>query len=59
MPYWLARAQTDLAVSLIAQGRHDEASALLDEAAATLQRLGAGPALERVLRLRDEQPVEA
>jgi tetratricopeptide (TPR) repeat protein len=59
MPYWLARAQTDLAASLRAQGRGDEASALLDEAAATLQRLGAAPALVRVLRLRDDQPVEA
>jgi hypothetical protein len=56
MPYWHARAQTDLAELL---GPGGEASALLDEAAATLQRLGAAPALDRVLRLRDEQPVEA
>jgi class 3 adenylate cyclase/tetratricopeptide (TPR) repeat protein len=59
MPYWLGRAQADLAASLLAQDRRDEASALLDEAAATLQRLGAAPALDRVLRLRDERPVEA
>jgi class 3 adenylate cyclase/tetratricopeptide (TPR) repeat protein len=59
MPYWHARAQTDLAASLRAQGRGDEASGLLDEAAATLQRLGAAPALDRVLRLRDEQPQDA
>jgi tetratricopeptide (TPR) repeat protein len=56
MPYWVARAQTDLAASLLAQGRRDEAPAVLDEAAATLQRLGAAPALERILALRDTQP---
>jgi tetratricopeptide (TPR) repeat protein len=55
MPYWLARARGDLAAWLLGQGRADEAGPLLDEAATTLQRLGAAPALARVLALREQQ----
>lgn len=50
-PYWLARAQTDLAAWLIDQGRAGEAAPLLGEATATLQSLGAAPALARAQEL--------
>jgi class 3 adenylate cyclase/tetratricopeptide (TPR) repeat protein len=46
-PYWRAVAQTDLAACLVAEGRGDEAGPLLREATATLEGLGAAPALER------------
>jgi hypothetical protein len=46
-PFWLANLQTDLAAAKIAQGRQDEARALLAEAVATLRELGAAPALGR------------
>ncbi len=46
--YWLARAQTDLAAWLIDRGRSAEAAAVLSEASATLELLGAGPALARI-----------
>ncbi len=46
-PYWLARAQVDLAAWLIENGRRDEAVPLIDEATAALQRLGAEPLLAR------------
>jgi len=51
-PYWTAVTQTDLAAWLIGRGRRDEAAALLDEATATLRRLGAAPALAHALDLR-------
>ena len=46
-PYWLARAQTDLAAWLIDQSRPGEAAPLLDEATVALESLGAAPALAR------------
>ena len=52
-PYWLARAQTELAAWLIDQGQMAEAAPLLDEAIATLERLGAEPALRRARALAD------
>jgi tetratricopeptide (TPR) repeat protein len=55
-PYWLARTQTDLGAWLLDQGRADEAAPLLDEATATLERLGAEPALERARALGDPAP---
>ena len=51
-PYWRARAQSDLAASLIDQGRAEEAEPLLEEAIATFDELGAAPALERARRLQ-------
>jgi class 3 adenylate cyclase/tetratricopeptide (TPR) repeat protein len=51
-PYWLARAQTDLAGWLIEAGRAAEAPPLLDQAVPVFERLGAAPALERAQRLR-------
>ena len=50
-PYWLARAQSDLAAWLIERGRSEEAAALLDVAVATFEQLGAEPALARARRL--------
>jgi hypothetical protein len=50
-PYWLARARTDLAAWLIEGGRGGEATHLLDDAAAALEELGAGPELVRARRL--------
>ncbi|HTU77848.1 MAG TPA: adenylate/guanylate cyclase domain-containing protein [Solirubrobacteraceae bacterium] len=50
-PYWLARAQTDLAAWLIEQDRRGEAAPLLGEATATLESLGATPALARAREL--------
>ena len=50
-PYWLAVAQTDLAAWLIGESRASEAAPLLDEAADTLESLGATPALARVQEL--------
>ena len=50
-PYWGARTRTDLAACLLPQGRSAEAHALLDEAAAALEALGAAPALARVREL--------
>ena len=46
-PFWLARAQTDLGEWLTAHGRRDEAAPLLEDAIATLEELGAQPALAR------------
>jgi class 3 adenylate cyclase/tetratricopeptide (TPR) repeat protein len=51
-PYWLARAQMDLAGWLIDSGRGPEAAPLLDEAIAVFERLGAAPALARAMGLR-------
>ncbi len=50
-PYFTARAQTDLAAWLIAEGREPEAVAVRDAAIATLARLGAEPALARAREL--------
>ena len=50
-PFWLARAQIDLAAWLTERGRSSEAASLVDEAAGTLERLGAAPALARARRL--------
>jgi class 3 adenylate cyclase/tetratricopeptide (TPR) repeat protein len=55
-PHWLARAQTALAGWLIERNRLDEAIPHLDEAGATLERLGAMPALARVHELRGLRP---
>jgi class 3 adenylate cyclase/tetratricopeptide (TPR) repeat protein len=55
-PHWLARAQTTLAAWLIDRNRADEAVPHLDEAGATLERLGAMPALARVHELRGPRP---
>ena len=46
-PYWLAVARTDLARWLVDRGRAPEAADLLDRARASLEALGAAPALER------------
>jgi class 3 adenylate cyclase/predicted ATPase len=51
-PYWLARAELDLAAWLQGQGRHSESALLLAEAAATLEMLGAAPALRRARALQ-------
>jgi tetratricopeptide (TPR) repeat protein len=51
-PYWLARAQTDLAAWLIDRDRDTEAQPLLDDAIGTLEGLGAAPALARARDLR-------
>jgi tetratricopeptide (TPR) repeat protein len=58
-PYWLARAQTDLAGWLIGQDRGEEAAGLLDEAIVTFERLGAEPALARARALRLSPPEPA
>jgi class 3 adenylate cyclase/tetratricopeptide (TPR) repeat protein len=58
-PYWLARVQTDLAAWLLRQERVDEAVALLGEASATFEGLGAAPALARVRELRLSVPAPA
>jgi hypothetical protein len=58
-PYWQARAETAFAAWLLEHGRGSEAAPVLDHAATVLQELGAAPALDRVLRLRDEQPQDA
>lgn len=50
-PYWLARAQSDLAAWLIEHGRSEEAAPMLNEAVATFEDLGAEPALARVREL--------
>jgi tetratricopeptide (TPR) repeat protein len=55
-PHWLARAQTTLAAWLIERNRADEAVPHLDEAGATLERLGAMPGLARVHELRGLRP---
>ena len=46
-PFWLARAQTDLAAWFTERGRSSEAASLVDEATGTLEQLGAAPALAR------------
>jgi class 3 adenylate cyclase/tetratricopeptide (TPR) repeat protein len=51
-PYWLARAQTDLASWLIDQDRSSEAEPLLREACVALEALGARPALVRAQALQ-------
>jgi class 3 adenylate cyclase/tetratricopeptide (TPR) repeat protein len=58
-PYWLARAQTDLAAWLLGQDRAPEAAPLLDDAIATLERLGAAPALAGARELRLSSPAPA
>jgi class 3 adenylate cyclase/tetratricopeptide (TPR) repeat protein len=58
-PYWLARAQTDLAAWLMAQERGDEAAVLLDEAIVTFERLGAAPALAHARELQVSSPTLA
>jgi class 3 adenylate cyclase/tetratricopeptide (TPR) repeat protein len=58
-PYWLAVARAELAEWLLEQGRDEDAAPLLEQAATVLQELRAAPALDRVLRLRDEQPQDA
>jgi class 3 adenylate cyclase/tetratricopeptide (TPR) repeat protein len=55
-PYWLARAQTDLAAWLIEQDRNTEAAPLLQAASATLESLGALPSLARAQALQTAQP---
>jgi hypothetical protein len=55
-PYWLARAQTDLAAWLVDQGRAPEAVPLRDEAVAALEPLGAAPALARARALLAPEP---
>ncbi len=45
--YWLAVAQTDLAIWLRSRGRRGEAATPLTEAIEALQAIGAGPALAR------------
>ncbi len=46
-PYWLSRAQTDLAAWLAASGRGGELAALIAAAIATVEQLRAAPALAR------------
>jgi class 3 adenylate cyclase/tetratricopeptide (TPR) repeat protein len=53
--YWLARAETDLAVWLIDRDRRVEAIPLLERAADTQQSLGAAPALAHIRRLMAPQ----
>jgi class 3 adenylate cyclase/tetratricopeptide (TPR) repeat protein len=55
-PYWRALAQADLAEWLRAEGRAEEAAALLDEAVSTLVGLGARPALRLLGRDADGLP---
>jgi tetratricopeptide (TPR) repeat protein len=50
-PFWLARAQTELAASLLERGRQDEAGGLVEEATTGLEALGAAPALARAREL--------
>jgi len=50
-PFWLSRAGNDLAELLIAEGRAAEALPELEAAAEALERLGAGPELERARSL--------
>ncbi len=50
-PYWVARAQIDLAACLLGQDRSAQAQTLLADAATTLQALGAQPALVRAREL--------
>jgi tetratricopeptide (TPR) repeat protein len=58
-PYWLAVARAGLAEWLLERGRDEDAAPLLEQAATTFQELRAAPALDRVLRLRDEQSQDA
>ena len=58
-PYWLARAQTDLASVLIDDHRAPEARVLLDEAITVLKDLRAAPALERAENLLAGLPIVA
>jgi tetratricopeptide (TPR) repeat protein len=55
-PYWLARAQTDLASWLIDAGRGTDAAPLLDEAIKVFESLRAAPALARALELSSTEP---
>ncbi len=50
-PYWLARAQNDLAAWLIDRGRAGDATALLVEAGGALESLRAAPALAGIQAL--------
>jgi class 3 adenylate cyclase/tetratricopeptide (TPR) repeat protein len=54
-PYWLARAQADLARWLIEHGRPAEAALLLDDAIPVFESLGAAPALAQANHLRSRQ----
>jgi class 3 adenylate cyclase/tetratricopeptide (TPR) repeat protein len=58
-PYGLAMARVAQARRLLEQGRDQDAALLLEQAATTFQDLRAASALDRVLRLRDEQPQDA
>jgi class 3 adenylate cyclase/tetratricopeptide (TPR) repeat protein len=55
-PYWLARAEMDLASWLIGQRRADEAAPLLHEAIELLQPLSAAPALAQARELLASVP---
>jgi len=55
-PYWLARAQMDLAAWLIDSGRAAEAGPLLDAAIEVFGSLGAAPALARAEELKGGRP---
>ena len=55
-PYWLARAQMDLAAWLIDSGRAAEAGPLLDAATEVFGSLGAAPALARAEELKGGRP---
>jgi hypothetical protein len=50
-PYWRGCAEIDLANWLTGQNRGSEAAALLETAIATLQALGAAPALARASQI--------
>ncbi len=56
-PYWLACTQTDLARWLVEQNMGAAAGRLLDEASATLEALGAAPALARAHELQLPQSI--
>ncbi len=58
-PYWVARAQTDLAGLLIDDHRAAEARVHLDEAIAVLRDLRAAPALERAEDMLAGLPIAA
>jgi class 3 adenylate cyclase/tetratricopeptide (TPR) repeat protein len=52
IPYWRALSQIEFAEALVAAGRADEASSLVQEARDTLDRLGASTWLERLDKLQ-------
>jgi class 3 adenylate cyclase/tetratricopeptide (TPR) repeat protein len=51
-PYWLARAELDLAAWLQSQGRDGESAPLMADAVERLEMLGAAPALARARALQ-------